>query len=130
VFDPLTPTQLAGVLSGVLRESAGWTRPLEPFQVGQLKSASSIGRFLAAELERGPATLREFREAVRATLDAAGRSGPDDTADVAALGDYLCELLAELRAAGGHDRLVADLRVLLRDLTNAEIDILLGATKD
>lgn len=124
MFDPLTPAQLAGLLSGLLRESAGWDRPLEPFQVGQLKSASSIGRYLAAELAHGPDTLREFQAALVGTLDA------EVPADVAALGAYLADLLARLRAEGGHDRLVADLRALLRDLTNAEIDILLGATKD
>jgi hypothetical protein len=127
VFNPLAPDRLVSVLSTVLRESAGWSRPLEPFQTGQLKSASSIGRFLAAEVAHGGPVLRDFRAAVRESL--ADAPAPD--ADLASFAEFLCDRLAQLR----HDpdpaaeELRTALHGLLRDLTNAETDILLGTTK-
>jgi serine/threonine-protein kinase len=71
VFNPLSPAELVGGLSRVLRESGRWPRPLEPFQSGQLMSASSIGRYLSAELEHGNAALLSFRASVREVLDEA-----------------------------------------------------------
>lgn len=117
MFNSLPPDRLVAILATVLRESAGWDRPLEPFQTGQLKSASSIGRFAAAEIAHGGAAFQRFAGAVRAHL-------PDAPDDVAPLGEFLCERLAH-----ADDERRAAIHGLLRDLTNAEIDILLGATK-
>ena len=80
MFNPLSPAELAGGLSRVLRESERWPRPLEPFQSGQLMSASSIARYLSAELAHGNAALLSFRVSVRDVLDeaiaaAAGQQG-------------------------------------------------------
>jgi hypothetical protein len=115
VFNPLPPARLVGILSTVLRDSAAWDRPLEPFQAGQLKSASSIGRFAAAEIAHAGPVLDRFRAAV---------PGAPPDADLATLGEFLCE-----RLAVADDTLRATLHTLLRDLTNAELEILLGATK-
>lgn len=215
MFNAMSPAQLTAVLSGVLREGADWSRPLDGFQRGQLKSASSIGRHLASELAGGPAVAARFRADLRAlltsTTDGAqphGRSGAeeqqrgcarsfpepagagpgpvadtteppgadpgpiadaaepagagpdpvtdatqppdaepgpvasgsagevadaahavvvaideDPSGDVAALGGPIGDLLTAARAAGAHD-LAAAVRVLLRDLVDAEIDLL------
>lgn len=128
MFNPLTPARLVGILSTVLRDSAGWDRPLEPFQTGQLKSASSIGRFAAAEIAHSGPVLRDFRAALHDVVPDA----PLD-ADVAELGEFLCGRLAELRDhPGGHenDELRTTLHGLLRDLTDAELEILIGASKE
>ena len=71
MFNPLTPDRLVGMLSALLRDSAGWQRPLQPFQAAQLMSASSIGKFLAAELDCGPAVVAEFETRLTAELDRA-----------------------------------------------------------
>lgn len=118
MFNPLPPARLVGILSTVLRDSATWDRPLEPFQSGQLKSASSIGRFAAAEIAHAGPVLDRFRAAVR-ELE---REAPDDLAE---LGAFLCDLMATLPA--GERR--TGLQNLLRDLCTAEIYILTSATK-
>ena len=174
MFNAMSPAQLTAVLSGVLREGADWSRPLDGFQRGQLKSASSIGRHLASELAGGPAVAARFRTDLRALLTDTPRAQPhgrseaeeqqrgcarslanpadagldpvadtaapstevadaaravvaaiddDPTGDVAALGAPIGDLLAAARAAGAHD-LAAAVRVLLRDLVDAEIDLL------
>lgn len=168
MFNAMSPAQLTAVLSGVLREGADWARPLDGFQRGQLKSASSIGRHLASELAGGPAVAARFRADLRALLvdgpaDTAndtqgaqphGRSGAekqqrgcarsfaepaeavadaarhvvaaiddDPSGDVAALGAPIGDLLAAARAAGAVE-LATGVRNLLRDLVDAEIDLL------
>ncbi|GEL22441.1 hypothetical protein PSU4_13950 [Pseudonocardia sulfidoxydans NBRC 16205] len=168
MFNAMSPAQLTAVLSGVLREGADWSRPLDGFQRGQLKSASSIGRHLASELAGGPAVAAQFRADLRALLvdgpaDTAddtqgaqphGRSGAgkqqrgcarssaepaeavaeaarrvvaaiddDPSGDVAALGAPIGDLLTAARAAGTDD-LATAVRGLLRDLVDAEIDLL------
>ncbi|GAY08190.1 hypothetical protein [Pseudonocardia sp. N23] len=193
MFNAMSPAQLTAVLSGVLREGADWARPLDGFQRGQLKSASSIGRHLASELAGGPAAAARFRADLRALLVATpgsagstrtpgaqphGRSGADvrqggdakipvaragpvpgrvagtavtgtavtgtavtgtavaeaaravvaaidadPAGDVAALGAPVGDLLAAARATGS-DTLATAVRGLLRDLVDAEIDLL------
>ena len=124
MFNPFPPAQLVGMLSNVLRESAGWSRPLEPFQTGQLKSASSTGRFAAAEIARAGPVLRDFQLALRDVLP-----GAPEEASVAELGEFLCERLAALRREDTDEarRRQRALHGLLRDLADAEIEILLGA---
>ncbi|GJF01521.1 hypothetical protein [Pseudonocardia sp. D17] len=173
MFNAMTPAQLTAVLSGTLRESADWARPLDGFQRGQLKSAGSIGRHLAAELAGGPAVAARFRADLRALLceprpapattrPAAGTSPAgavsaavdtvvataadtvlgaaaeavvaaidgDPSGDVAALGAPIGDLLAACRAAGPDGAaLAADVRSLLRDLVDAEIDLLSRPTE-
>ncbi|MGD9989721.1 hypothetical protein [Pseudonocardia sp.] len=173
MFNAMSPAQLTAVLSGVLREGADWSRPLDGFQRGQLKSASSIGRHLASELAGGPAVAARFRADLRALLADATVDGPaddpgaqphgrpgaekvqrgcarasadpagagpggsvadaaravvtamddDPSGDVAALGAPVGDLLAAARAAGADD-LATAVRALLRDLVDAEIDLL------
>lgn len=178
MFNAMTPAQLTAVLSGTLRESADWARPLDGFQRGQLKSAGSIGRHLAAELAGGPAVAARFRADLRAllceprpapaTTRPAADTPPADTSpagavsaavdtvvataadtvvgaaaeavvaaidgdpsgDVAALGAPIGDLLAACRAAGPDGAaLAADVRSLLRDLVDAEIDLLSRPTE-
>lgn len=139
MFNAMSPAQLTTVLSTILRESADWSRPLDGFQRGQLKSAGSIGRHLAAELAGGPAVAADFRARLRSVLDEAGGAAPEapvraladaldqqPTGDLAPLGGPVADLLAACRqrtdpAAAA---LAARLRSALRELVDAEIDVL------
>lgn len=151
MFNAMSPAQLTAVLATILRESADWSRELDGFQRGQLKSASSIGRHLTAELAGGPVAAAEFRGRLHDLLDTppAGDTPPDGAAlagtawsraagelraaldrdpagDLAALGGPVADLLAACRAGTGPaaDTLAAQLRALLRDLVDAEIGVL------
>ncbi len=146
VFNPLTPAQLAAVVSTVLADSAEWQRPLEPFQRGQVRSASSISRHLSAELSGAGSVITGFRdtlrtELVRALADAqtAGdhlwadavercRSDVDDADDPRVLGRSLAELIDAGKATGGDGlmRFRPNLHAMLRELTDAEVDVLAG----
>jgi hypothetical protein len=151
VFNAMTPAQLTALLASLLSESASWTRPLDGFQVGQLKSASSIGRHLTAELGGAPAAAARFAEDLTRALDEETVGAPEaaalrtaiggmngtfsagDAANVpftaptpAALGGAIAELLAAARADPGAAPLVARVRGLLRDLADTEISILSG----
>lgn len=151
MFNPLSPAQLVDSLSRVLRQSERWPRPLEPFQSGQLMSASSIGKYLSAELGQSGAALLSFRAGVRNALDEAikvpaghtqGRALADALAhcrqaletadDVSDLGQCISVLLADGRAAQdpAFAPLRAGLRGLLRDLVNTEVGILASAGRN
>jgi hypothetical protein len=146
VFNAMSPAELTAVLSTVLRESADWNRELDGFQRGQLKSASSIGRHLTAELHGGPPVATRFRTDLRAVLQtvpdgpadtpwitaaralaAALEAGEGEDGDrVAVLGGPVADLLAACRACSEEraTRLAGEVRVLLRDLVDAEIAVL------
>lgn len=152
MFNPLTPDRLVSMLSALLRESAGWQRPLEPFQAAQLMSASSIGKFLAAELAHGPPVVAEFESRLAGELDRAAdqAAGPPRHApctrcartfrhaakevrsaagDTAVLGRILTDLLRRADDEGGAG--FADFRGrlhgLLRDLADREVAFLADA---
>lgn len=130
VFVPLGAGELAGVLAKVLAGSARWDRPLDEFQVGQLKSAGSIGRHLAAELTGAAAGRTAFTRDLAAVLDdapgaeaAAVRqalaTGGDD------LGGALADLLAACRTRPGTEALTTRIRGLLREHADAEVAALI-----
>lgn len=136
VFVPLSPAELASVLARVLAGSARWDRPLDEFQVGQLKSAGSIGRHLAAELAGAAAGRSAFTRDLAAALDdapgteaaavrhALGTGGADlSGADLggADLGGALADLLAACRARPGTGALTTRIRGLLREHADAEV---------
>lgn len=142
MFNPLAADELTMMLSGVLRGSARWDRPLEPFETTQLLSASSIARYLSAELADGAAALRTFRGALaadlRAELGQASGAWADavrrcldglDTDDPRELGALIGALLDAGRGQPGFDRFRPVLHARLRELAAAEVAILGGAGK-
>jgi hypothetical protein len=60
MFDPITPARLVAMLGELLRDSARWERPLDEFRSSQLLSASSIARYLSAEMEGAGVHLAWF----------------------------------------------------------------------
>jgi hypothetical protein len=141
VFNPLSPALLVTMVGDVLRESAGWERPLDEFQTSQMLSASSVARYLAVELDRGVPELRRFaavtnlelaRAAAAATdagwreaLDAARRQAAE-AGDAQAWGTVLVQVLRAARAsddpAAARFRGVA--HGLLADLVHREVAML------
>lgn len=140
MFNAMAPEALTTLLAGLLAESADWERPLDAFQIGQLKSASSIGRHLAAELAGGPAAAAAFARDLARVLDEAPVAGPAgflaagaatraalaEGAGPAALGEPIADLLAAGRTHPEATQLCDRVRSLLRDLADAEITILSG----
>lgn len=145
VFNPLTPAQLAAIVSSVLADSADWQRPLEPFQRGQLRSASSIGKHLSAELSGATAELLSFRDTLRTELqrahaDAAalgerswaeaverGRLAIETASDPRDVGMAVAALIDAGKAGTGGEafaRFRPRLHAMLRELADAEIDVL------
>ncbi|MQA84280.1 MAG: hypothetical protein GEV03_06575 [Streptosporangiales bacterium] len=141
MFNPLTPDRLVAMLSALLLESAGWQRPLQPFQAAQLMSASSIGKFLAAELAHGPAVVAEFEAKLVEELERAGgeecagtfRRAAEEVrnadGDTAALGGILVDLLRRIASAehGASADLRERLHGLLRELADREVAFLADA---
>lgn len=143
MFNPVAPAQLVTVLGTVLRDSAEWQRPLEPFQVGQLLSASSIARYVAAELNGGAEAWQNFRCKLEAAVDAEARRAGDgqwaraiavaagriaDLYGPQELGTYLAELLDLGRNHGSATFPVfrAELHGLFGELIEAEVGTLAG----
>jgi hypothetical protein len=68
MFDPLTPTRLVALLGELLQDAARWPGQLDEFRTSQLLSASSIARYLSAELSATGVELARFAERADAML--------------------------------------------------------------
>jgi hypothetical protein len=77
VFDPLTPSRLVAMLGELLHDAGRWPGPLDEFRTSQLLSASSIARYLSAELSATGAELARFAQRADDLL----ASAQDDAAD-------------------------------------------------
>ncbi|WP_020500799.1 hypothetical protein [Sciscionella marina] len=143
MFNPLSAHELAMILSTVLRGSARWDRPLEPFETAQLLSASSIAKYLSAELAGQTATLSTFRDDLASELrDELDRQPQGtwadgirtclaglDTDDPRNLGKLIGELLDTGRGQPELDRFRPQLHRLLGELASKEVSILASAGK-
>jgi len=130
MFNATTPEDLLGALGRVLRAAARADGPLDGFQRGQLLSASSIARNLAAE----QAAARALLDGAVAEVGAALRAAPVDGAGAAAerltgvrdgreLGAVLGDLLERLRAdpAPAAARLRTQVHAAIRRLVDGEV---------
>ncbi|NWJ71081.1 hypothetical protein HX744_11200 [Pseudonocardia sp. ICBG1122] len=141
MFDPITPAQLVGMLGSLLRESARWDRPLDEFRSSQLLSASSIARYLAAELDGAGALRARFAADAddvlavaelaatdpgwRAELARARTRFADDTdpRDLGAAGVDVLAVARETSDPGGA-RFARAFRGLLAELADRHVDLL------
>lgn len=138
MFNPITASELVETVGNAVDESARWTRPLDPFQVAQLKSARSIAGFLATELAGYPPALQTFRARVSQAADRTGgvdalrglsrltgfRHDIDAASDASALGETVSALLEWCRANPAATQLADDVRASLAELVQTEIEIL------
>jgi hypothetical protein len=124
MFNPLTPSELVAALSNLLRDAGRSDGPRDQFEQAQLLAASSIGKYLAAELEGGPAILAWFRAAVAEELGGADAEEARGAADFRELGSLLCRVLSTLPE---DSPVRARLHELLRELADREIALLATA---
>jgi hypothetical protein len=111
-------------VGGVLKAAAGRGAD-DDYRRGQMLSAYSICRHLAAEEAARPRLRSWFEAELEPILARRGEAG----AEGADLGTRLCVLMAELRASGDSDseREAAVLRAALRGLCDREIEALAAA---
>jgi hypothetical protein len=69
MFDPIPLARLVAMLGELLRESARWDRPLDEFRTSQLLSASSVARYLSAELAGLEPHRRRFADGATALVE-------------------------------------------------------------
>lgn len=134
MFNSLRTDQLIAGIGASARAAATATGPADEYARGQLLSAYSVSRLLAAEV-RAEATLLAW---LRAELLTALAAAPDDAAAVAAaarieaapdaidVGGALVDLLADLRTrpqrdSPGGDALRARIHGILREMAGREL---------
>lgn len=122
MFNPLSAPDVVRAVGGVLKAAAGGG-PDDGYRRGQLLSAYSMTRHLAAEEEAAPALRTWFAAELEPILAGRGGAAWARDATVAELGERLCSLMEELRAAGDEEsrRAAAALRAALRGLCEREI---------
>jgi hypothetical protein len=129
VFNALRTEQLIAGIGTTARSAAGASGPPDEYARGQLLSAYSVSRLLAAEVSAEAALLAWLRSELIDALAAA----PEDPAAVAAairieaagdaleIGDALVDLLAELRARGEESELRTRIHAILREMAGREL---------
>jgi hypothetical protein len=132
MFNPLTPTQLVVAIGQTGRDAARHEEPANEFSRGQLLSAYSISRHLAVELNSFGPELRVFAGAVAAGIRARSKDQEiadrlEATTDPREIGDAVCELLDALRADPAAAEHRAEVRALLGDLADREVELLAAA---
>jgi hypothetical protein len=125
LFNPLTPSELSGAMSRLLREAARMRAAPDPHQSARLLAAYSIGKYLAVELEHG-AELRDWFQAAVTDELAGSRAGQAvrEARDAAELGERIAEAMA---GDGIDERLRGRLRALLREMADREVAMLAAA---
>lgn len=129
MFNALRTEELIAGMGTTLRAAAGATGPPDEYARGQLLSAYSVSRLLAAEVSAEAELLGWLRDEVLAALAAA----PDDpaasaavprveaAADGVALGEVLVDLLADLRRRAEEPELRRRLHSILREMAQREL---------
>ena len=133
MFNSLRTDQLIAGIGATARSAAGATGPPDDYARGQLLSAYSVSRLLAAEVSGEAALLAWLRGEL---LDALA-TAPDDPAATAAatqieaatdgneIGGALVDLLADLRTRStnspGGDELRTRIHAILREMAGREL---------
>jgi len=129
VFNALRTEQLIAGIGTTARSAAGASGPPDEYARGQLLSAYSVSRLLAAEVSAEAALLAWLRGELIDALAAA----PEDPAAVAAatrieaagdaleIGDALVDLLAELRAREAEERVRSSPRIARQSANAPEL---------
>lgn len=130
MFNPLTPSDLVGQMSRLLREAARAPEAPDPYRSAQLLAGYSIGKYLAAELAEGERLRSWLREALAGELEGAGLPEAADGArhafGAAELGERTAALLEDPRL---NPELRARLQGLLREMSEREVATLAAAAR-
>lgn len=142
----MTSPEIVLALGRTLKDAADPDRPQDEYRRGQLLSAYSVARHLAAE-QSAEAELRSwFRSRMAGLLEPASEQAASlgdgalearlaetgariaQAEDRREIGELVCELLAELRAGGApsHD-VHREIQSLLRELCDREVTALADA---
>jgi hypothetical protein len=127
VFNPMSASEVIQAVGGVLKSAAGQDGE-DAYRRGQLLSAYSVCRHLAAEESARPELRSWFEDELEPILAARGEEWPRG-AEPTEVGERLSTLMAALRAAGDAEsrQTATALRGVLRDLSDREIDALAAA---
>jgi hypothetical protein len=125
VFNSLRTDQLIAGIGATARTAASATGAPDDYARGQLLSAYSVSRLLAAEVSGEAALLAWLRSEL---LDALGE-GPVATKieaapDAIEIGGILVDLLAELRESGEDPELRTRIHAILREMAGRELAVL------
>lgn len=126
MFNALSAGELSSALSVLLREVAGRQGHPSPFERAQLSAGATVAKYLAAELEHGPAVVTWLREELTAQLVDAGLVEASEqtraSRDVNDLAEALSSLFSDSDAAAVALR--PRLHALLREFSEREMEVL------
>jgi hypothetical protein len=129
VFNALRTEQLIAGIGATARTAAGAAGPPDEYARGQLLSAYSVSRLLAAEVSAEAALLAWLRGELLDAL-AGAPEGPaaaaavpriEAAADGAEIGAALVDLLAELRARQNAPEVRTRIHSILREMAQREL---------
>jgi hypothetical protein len=128
MFNSLSTAEVVLAVGRVLSDAAREEGVRDDYQRGQLLSAYSIARHLAAETTAAPELFTWFRDAVAAELDDERAAAVRAASDPTRLGELVADSLAELRATPGTEALTTRDRVrsVLRELADREVAALVA----
>ena len=125
MFNSLRTDQLIAGIGATARTAAGATGAPDDYARGQLLSAYSVSRLLAAEVSGEAALLAWLRsELLDALGDNPAATKIEDAPDAIAIGGVLVDLLAELRESGEDPELRTRIHAILREMAGRELAVL------
>ena len=122
MFNSLRTDQLIAGIGATARTAAGATGPPDDYARGQLLSAYSVSRLLAAEVSGEAALLAWLRsELLDALGDNAVATKIEAAPDAIEIGGILVDLLAQLRESGEDPELRTRIHAILREMAEREL---------
>jgi hypothetical protein len=122
VFNSLRTDQLIAGIGATARSAAGATGAPDDYARGQLLSAYSVSRLLAAEVSGEAALLAWLRaELLDALGDNPAATKIEEARDGIEIGGILVDLLAELRESGEDPALRTRIHAILREMAGREL---------
>ena len=127
VFDALTVDEVQGALDHVVDSLRSPQENLDEAQRAQLRSVTSIERYLRVERDLHQRLVTAVRDQLTVILDGVGTSEGRDWArrtaavlDSAQLGEVVAELLDDLARRASHDGLINRIHAVLREAVERE----------
>lgn len=122
MFNSLRTDQLIAGIGATARSAATATGPADEYARGQLLSAYSVSRLLAAEVRAEATLLAWLRAELLEALGSAPAAARIEAApDAIEIGGVLVDLLAELRESGEDPELRARIHAILREMAEREL---------
>jgi hypothetical protein len=128
MFNSLRTDQLIAGIGASARAAATATGPADDYARGQLLSAYSVSRLLAAEVRAEAGLLAWLRTELLEALAGSGAAAAvptaariEDAGDAIEIGGALVDLLAELRESGEDPVLRTRIHAILREMADREL---------